>query len=117
MKDILQELYDIVELRKAEQEEGSYTAYLFDAGLDKILKKLGEECSETIIAAKNLQAGEENAAEARDALANETGDLIFHLVVMLNELGIEPDEIGDLLRERMKKTGNLKQPRITDKNS
>ena len=103
MSDILMDLYELVEQRKAEREEGSYTAYLFDEGLDKILKKLGEECSETIIAAKNLKAGED-----RDALLNETGDLLYHLTVMLNELGVRPEEVEDVLRERMKKTGNLK---------
>jgi phosphoribosyl-ATP pyrophosphohydrolase len=52
-KNILAELYDTVLERKTEKEEGSYTCYLFEQGLDKILKKVGEECSETIIAAKN----------------------------------------------------------------
>jgi len=103
MSDIITDLYELVERRKSEREEGSYTAYLFDEGLDKILKKLGEECSETIIAAKNLQNGED-----RDALLNEAGDLIYHLTVMLSELGIRPEELEDVLRERMKKTGNLK---------
>ena len=103
MTDILKDLYELVERRKAEREEGSYTAYLFDEGLDKILKKLGEECSETIIAAKNLQNSED-----RDALLNEAGDLIYHLTVMLSVLGVRPEELEGVLRERMKKTGNLK---------
>ena len=51
--DILQELYETVESRRQEKTEGSYTCYLFEQGLDKILKKCGEECSEVIIAAKN----------------------------------------------------------------
>ena len=114
MTDILTELYELVEKRKAEREEGSYTAYLFDEGLDKILKKLGEECTETIIAAKNLKAG---GAGARDALVNETGDLIYHITVMLSELGLRPEEVEDVLRTRMQKTGNLKQTHETDKNS
>jgi len=116
MPDILNELYDLVERRKAEREEGSYTAYLFDSGLDKILKKLGEECAETLIAAKNLEA-REGDAEARDALVNETGDLIYHLTVMLSELGVRPEEVEAVLRERMQKTGNLKQPSQSDKNT
>ncbi|MCL1896278.1 MAG: phosphoribosyl-ATP diphosphatase [Clostridiales bacterium] len=107
MPDILTDLYEIVERRRAEREEGSYTVYLFDSGLDKILKKLGEEAAETIIAAKNLKAAE---AE-REALVGEAGDLIYHLVVMLNELGVPPEEVEALLRERMKRTGNLKKPR------
>ena len=51
--DILHELYETVEGRRQEKQEGSYTCYLFEKGLDKILKKCGEECSEVIIAAKN----------------------------------------------------------------
>ena len=118
MADILTELYEIVDRRKAEHEEGSYTAYLFDEGLDKILKKLGEETAETIIAAKNLQTATERSdgflppAEGtteRENLVNEVGDLLYHLIVMLNELGIPSDEIETLLRSRMQKTGNLKK--------
>ena len=118
MADILTELYEIVERRKAEREEGSYTAYLFDAGLDKMLKKLGEETAETIIAAKNLKAMDcfvakgaprnDEALTCRQELLGEVGDLLYHLVVMLNELGVEPEEIEALLRERMQKKGNLK---------
>ena len=110
MPDILTDLYEIVERRRVEREEGSYTVYLFDSGLDKILKKLGEEAAETIIAAKNLKGAAEAEAEAeREALVGETGDLIYHLVVMMNELGVRPEEVEALLRERMKKTGNLKK--------
>ena len=105
MGDIITDLYKIVEQREAEREEGSYTVYLLDAGLDKILKKLGEETAETIIAAKNAEAGGE---ETRGALIGEVSDLIYHLVVMLYELGVEPDEIETLLRERMQKQKNLK---------
>ena len=117
MSDILTELYELVEERRAAREEGSYTAYLFGAGLDKILKKLGEECAETVIAAKNLEAAEGDAVGLREALANETGDLIYHLTVMLSELGVRPEEIEDVLRARMKKTGNLKEPKQSDKDS
>ena len=53
MQDVLEGLYVVVQQRKAEPQEGSYTCYLFEKGLDKILKKCGEECSEVIIAAKN----------------------------------------------------------------
>jgi len=117
MTDILTELYERVEQRKTAREEGSYTAYLFDEGLDKILKKLGEECSETIIAAKNFRAGDEADEDTKKALANEAGDLIYHLVVMLSELSIRPEEVEEVLRGRMQKTGNLKQFRETDKNT
>ena len=53
MNDVWKQLYQVVQDRKASPQEGSYTCYLFDKGLDKILKKVGEECAETIIAAKN----------------------------------------------------------------
>ena len=119
MYDLWKDLYGIVEKRKIEHEEGSYTAYLFDMGLDKVLKKLGEETTETIIAAKNLKAcvdsgaDGETAQKAREDLDGEVGDMLYHLVVMLDMLGIEPDEIEDLLSERMKKTRNLKDTRQT----
>ena len=122
MYDIWKDLFEIVEKRKADHEEGSYTAYLFDAGLDKILKKLGEETAETIIAAKNLAGGihadgDANPDSEREALTNEAGDLLYHLVVMLNELGVRPEEVEKVLRERMQKTGNLKKFHQTDKDS
>ena len=110
-QDLLKELQDIVRQRKQEHEEGSYTAYLFDQGLDKVLKKLGEESAETIIAAKNLAAARESGLdfdEAKTALEGEAGDMLFHFVVMLDILGLDVDEVENLLRERMKKKGNLK---------
>ena len=110
-KDLLIELQELVTRRIDEHVEGSYTAYLIDAGLDKILKKVGEESAETIIAAKNLAAcANDNAAEAeaREALKGEAGDLLYHLIVMLEVLGVGAGEVEDLLRERMKKKGNLK---------
>ena len=58
MQDVLEGLYAVVQQRKIEPQEGSYTCYLLDKGLDKILKKCGEECSEVIIAAKNGQQQE-----------------------------------------------------------
>ena len=123
MTDILKDLYNIVEKREAEREEGSYTVYLLDSGLDKILKKLGEETAETIIAAKNLEnavsgIGErapggntesENDTE-REALKGEVADLLYHLSVLLYSLGVDPEEVEVVLRERMQKTGNLKKP-------
>ena len=77
MNDTLVNLYETILERKANQQEGSYTCYLFEKGLDKILKKVGEECSETIIAAKN---GE------RQETVGEISDLIFHLFVMMANL-------------------------------
>ena len=111
MSDILKELEEIARCRKEEHEEGSYTAYLYDKGLDKVLKKLGEEAAETIIAAKNLEAcGNANLdlCEKKEELTGEVGDLLYHLVIMLDQLNVEVDEIADLLRLRMNKTKNLK---------
>jgi len=71
---VLSELYDLIESRLRERPEGSYTTYLFEQGLDKILKKLGEEASETIIAAKN---------DDKAPLIAETADLLYHLIVLL----------------------------------
>ncbi len=69
--DVLEELYGVVAARRREMPEGSYTTYLFEKGLNKILKKVGEEAAETIIAAKDEDAG---------ALTAETADLVYHLV-------------------------------------
>ncbi len=87
-------LYDIVKTikdRKAQPEAGSYTNYLFDKGVDKICKKVGEEASETIIAAKNKDNNE---------LANEIGDLIFHLLVLCENQGLDISEVFKVLSER-----------------
>ena len=89
--DVLNELYSVIESRKRELPEGSYTAYLFEEGLDKILKKLGEEASETIIAAKN---------EDRDALVRESCDLLYHLLVLFAEREVSLAEVRDELSRR-----------------
>ncbi len=88
----LEELHSIIESRRRERPSGSYTTYLFEQGLDKILKKVGEESAETIIAAKN---------ENPDALTMETADLLYHLVVLLVERGITLDDVcRELVRRR-----------------
>ena len=73
----LNELYEIIKNRKAQPKEGSYTNYLFDKGLDKILKKVGEEATEVVIAAKN---------EDPQELIYETADVLYHLLVLLAEI-------------------------------
>ena len=90
---VFRELYATVIGRKNDPSEGSYTNYLFDKGIDKILKKVGEEAAETIIAAKN---------QDRQELIGETGDLIYHLTVMLAEKGISIDEIEQELKSRFR---------------
>lgn len=89
--DVLNELYSVIKSRQRELPEGSYTSYLFEQGLDKILKKLGEESSETIIAAKN---------EDRDALVRESCDLLYHLLVLLAAREVSLTQVRDELSRR-----------------
>ncbi len=89
--NILQELYQIILSRQQEMPEGSYTSYLFQEGIDKILKKVGEESAEVIIAAKNQEKSE---------VVYETADLIYHLLVMMVEQGIKLSDIYKELRSR-----------------
>ncbi|MEE3427645.1 MAG: phosphoribosyl-ATP diphosphatase [Ruminococcus sp.] len=105
---VLKALYETVLNRRDNKKEGSYTCYLLDKGLDKILKKVGEECSETIIAAKNGDNSE---------TVYEISDLIYHLMVMMVDQGIELDDVLKELDKRSEKTGNLKTFHQVDKNS
>jgi phosphoribosyl-ATP pyrophosphohydrolase/phosphoribosyl-AMP cyclohydrolase len=91
IEGVLQELYALIEQRKEQRPEGSYTTYLFNSGLDKILKKVGEEATETIVAAKNPDGGR---------LVSETGDLIYHLLVLLVERGVSLEEVLRELKTR-----------------
>jgi len=93
LEGVLQELYSVIEQRKEKRPDGSYTTYLFNSGLDKILKKVGEEATETIVAAKNSDSGR---------LISETGDLFYHLLVLLVERGVTLDEISKELKGRRK---------------
>lgn len=92
----LAQLYELIEQRERERPEGSYTTYLFEKGLDKILKKVGEESAETIIAAKN---------EDRKLFAGEVADLIYHLLVLLVARGVSLDDVRDELAQRRKRGG------------
>src|SRR5215475_5462121 len=89
----IQELYELIEQRKEKRPEGSYTTKLFDAGIDKIVKKLGEEAVETVIAAKN---------DSTERIVEETTDLLYHLMVTLVEKGVTLDEIRQELAKRRK---------------
>lgn len=106
--DTLQQLYDVVKHRKQNPEEGSYTCYLFEKGLDKILKKCGEECAEMIIASKNDDPAE---------LEGEICDLIYHMMVMMVEKDIPLENVMAILDARGKKIGNLKQFHVSDHNT
>ena len=88
---VLDQLYQVIQSRERERPSGSYTTYLFDEGLDKILKKVGEESAETIIAAKN---------EDSERLVSEVSDLLYHLLVLLVARGVSLDEVGEELDQR-----------------
>ena len=108
MNDSLLALYKTVVERKEKKEEGSYTCYLFEKGIDKILKKCGEECSEVIIAAKN--------GDNRETFL-EISDLLYHLMVLMVDQGIALEDVMQELDKRSQKTGNLKTFHQVDKNS
>ncbi len=91
---VLNDLYALIETRKRDRPAGSYTTYLFDQGLDKILKKVGEESSETIIAAKNKDAS---------LLAGEVSDLLYHLLVLMVERGFTLVQVREELTRRRQK--------------
>lgn len=97
-------LYRMLEGRKAEMPEGSYTSYLFEKGLDKILKKVGEESTEVIIAGK---AGD--CAET----VYEIADLMYHVMVLMVELGISVDQVMDELASRHIIDHKVKQEKMT----
>lgn len=88
---ILNELERLIASREAERPEGAYTTYLFEKGVDKILKKVGEEAAEVIIAAKN---------RSHDELRYEAADLIYHLLVLLREQKLPLDDVLTELRRR-----------------
>ncbi|MFS0821978.1 bifunctional phosphoribosyl-AMP cyclohydrolase/phosphoribosyl-ATP diphosphatase HisIE [Bacillus sp. 1P02SD] len=88
---ILNELEKVIAEREAEMPEGAYTTYLFEKGVDKILKKVGEEASEVIIAAKN---------RSHEELKWEAADLIYHLLVLLREQKLPLDDVLSVLQKR-----------------
>lgn len=88
---IMNELYDVIKDRQLNPKEGSYTNYLFDKGQDKILKKVGEEAVETVIASKNMN---------KEEIIYEMGDLWYHCLVLLAFHNIKPEEIFSELMQR-----------------
>lgn len=107
---VLADLYDVAVSRKNSPEAGSYTCYLFEKGLDKILKKCGEECSEMLIAAKNCEAG-----QGSGELKNEIADLLYHITVLCAERELPWSDIESELEARRAKIGNLKNMKTVDK--
>lgn len=89
----LETLYNIVEKKSKQEKKEGYTTYLLDSGLDKILKKVGEETAEVIVAAKN---------EDPQALAEEIADLLYHMTVLMVAKDLPLEAVGDVLRARQK---------------
>ena len=97
-------LMKLIEGRKTEKKEGSYTTYLFEKGIDKILKKVGEECTEVIIAGK---------ANDKKETIYEISDLVYHVMVMMIEMGISLDDIHAELASRHVIDKKVKQEKMT----
>ncbi|MBE5820285.1 MAG: bifunctional phosphoribosyl-AMP cyclohydrolase/phosphoribosyl-ATP diphosphatase HisIE [Clostridiales bacterium] len=97
---IIEEVYKMIKDRKENPREGSYTNYLLEKGVDKICKKIGEEASETIIAAKNTD---------KEELIGEISDLAYHVLVLMLDKNITVEDIKMKLSERHKIEGNKKQ--------
>ena len=98
--NIFKSLETLINDRKINPIEKSYTNYLLDQGVDKICKKVGEEASETIIAAKNND---------KEELIGEIGDLFYHVFVLMNNQGVSLEDIENKLKERHKIAGNKKE--------
>lgn len=99
------ELMEVIARRRESDDQESYTAYLFREGLDKILKKVGEACSLLLIAGKDQDPAR---------IAEETGDLLYHLMAMMICKGITMEDLADELDRRSGKTGNLKTFHTSD---
>lgn len=106
--DAMEKLYQVALERKVEDIEGSYTCYLFQQGIDKILKKCAEECGEVIIAAKNGR---------NEDTIGEISDLLYHLTVLMANEGIEWKQVQAELERRAQKQGNLKKFHQVDKDT
>ena len=110
---VYQEIFEVIKERKKQFENGtaaenSYTCYLFEKGVAKICKKVGEEATETVIAAKNGD---------NDELMNEINDLLYHVMVLCANQGLDWSEVERVLDERNEKIGNLKKFHEVDKNT
>ncbi len=96
-------LYELISGRKAEIKEGSYTSYLFEQGIDKILKKVGEECTEVIVAGKGGDKAE---------TVFEIADLVYHVMVLMAEMEIPLQSVAEELRKRHVVDRKVKQQRM-----
>ena len=100
----LQSLIKLIEGRKTDKKEGSYTTYLFEKGIDKILKKVGEECTEVIIAGK---------ADDKKETIYEIADLTYHIMVLMIQMGIDISDIYNELKSRHVIDTKIKQEKMT----
>ena len=100
----LQGLYKLLQQRKEERPEGSYTTYLFEKGIDKILKKVGEECTEVIIAGK---------ADDKKETVYEIADLAYHVMVLMTQMGITVEDVQKELASRHIIDHKVKQEKMT----
>ena len=101
----LERLMTLIEGRKTEKKEGSYTTYLFEKGIDKILKKVGEECTEVIIAGK---------ADDKKETVYEIADLTYHVMVLMIEMGLSLEDIHNELASRHVIDHKVKQEKMTE---
>lgn len=97
--NIIEDVYEMIEDREKNPKEKSYTNYLLNEGTDKICKKVGEEATETVIAAKNTD---------KEELIGEICDLVYHVEVLMYDKGIKPNDIKQKLTDRHKIEGNKK---------
>ena len=102
MSDVLTELAAILEKRKKSSSSDSYVSSLHEKGLNKILEKIGEEATETILAAKDY---DEQTGKNQQAVISETADLWFHTMVMLSHLNLTPQQVLDELKKRFNMSG------------
>lgn len=100
MSDVLKELAEVLAARKSASPDSSYVASLHHKGLNKILEKVGEECTETLLAAKDAERSGNT-----DDVIYETADLWFHTLVMLSELNVHPDQVLTELARRFNLSG------------
>ena len=108
LMDTMALLYELISERKKSPVQGSYTSYLFGEGLDKILKKIGEESAEVIIAAKGGESS---------AVIEELCDLYYHTLVLMCEKGIDISQVISVLEDRRQKQLNLKDMKSVDRNT
>ncbi|MDP2226193.1 MAG: phosphoribosyl-ATP diphosphatase [Moraxellaceae bacterium] len=103
-QDVLAELARVIEARKGASPESSYVASLHHKGLNKILEKVGEECTETLLAAKDAAV-----SGAHDDLVYETADLWFHTLVMLSHFNVSPEQVLAELARRFNVSGHAEK--------